>query len=517
MSTPVRSGRRAGRAWRVGGALVVVVATGAVVLGGTRLEPGPRPGVDGTAVDVPPAPAVAVCPGPLIVPQTAGSGQFDPNPVDPVTQVAVVAAPSQGAPVAGALRALADGQVLAGLTPGDAAATLTGTSAPVVARVEAADEPARLGGTTVALVTAGDLRGLAAATCTSPTGDAWLVGGSTTVGSTADLVLVNPGSTTAEVTLEVWGPSGPVELAAPRQLVPPGASTVVGLGGLAPDQGALTVHVLAAGGQVTAYLQDGAVRGFTPAGVELVVPGAPPARRQTIPGAVVEQTTADSPDAPVLRLLAPSAATTARVTLLGPDGPVDLPGASTVDLAPGTVTDLPLGGLPAGAYTALVDADEPVVAAVEVSRVGLPGDLDPEPRVERAWVASTATGGGLAVPAPGTVTTLVVGAVPTAGASGAFTGTLRVLGPGGAVLEEHRLTIDAASTGAWPLADVVDDPATVTGVQLVAGDGEVQASWALVAERAQDDGGLVSVLLPAPEPVGSSRVAVREDPGLGVG
>jgi hypothetical protein len=311
-----------------------------------------------------------------------------------------------------------------------------------------------------------------------------------------------------------------VAVPAATQLVPPRSSRVVGLGGQAPEERSLVVHVTSAGGQVTAYVQDAAVRGFTPAGVELVVPGAAPATRQVIPGAVVEASAGDSPDAPLLRLLAPGADAEAAVTLLGPDGPVELPGTAAVPLAAGEVTDVPLGGLPAGAYTVLVDSDAPVVASLGFSRTGEVGELDASPRVERAWAAAVAPGGGLVAPAPGTAATLVVGAAPdgaAATATGALTGTVRLLGPGGAVLAEHTLSVDAASTGSWPLADLVERPGDVTGVLLLADEGTLGAAWALVAERTQDDGTLASVLLPAPEPVGASRVAVRQDPALGLG
>lgn len=509
------------RALRTAGALVVVAAVGGVVVAGTRLGPTATVATADGVVDVPPAPAVAVCPGPLIQPESTGSGSFSSTPVAPVTSASVLAVPPDGDALTGTVRSLDGSSTLATLAAGDGVAPVDEPAGPLVARAEAADGTARLSGVTSSVVTDGDLRGLAAATCQAPTADAWLVGGSTAVGSTADLVLVNPGSTTAEVTVQVWGPNGEVTLPTPMQLVAPHAQKVVGLGGLAADQRAVTVHVTAAGGQVSAWLQDSALRGYTPAGTELVVPGAGPSTRQVIPGADVEATTGDSPDAPVLRLLAPGdAPTTATVTLLGADGPVDLPGADSVPLVGGQVTDVPLGGLPAGAYTVVVDAPAPVVAALQVSRVGKPGDLDPTPRVDRAWTAATATGGGLAVPVTGTGTTLVVGAVAVgdqATATGSLTGTLRLLGPGGVTLAEKDVEIDAASTGAWKLTDLVQDPASVTGIELLAGDSDVTASWALVAEKTQDDGVLASVLLPTPVVTDPVSVVVRRDPSLGLG
>ncbi len=514
------SGVWVGRALRTAGALVVVAATGAVVLAGTRLAPVPTPTVTNAAVDVPPAPTTAVCPGPLVQQQATGSGAFSSAPVAPVTDVAVLAAAPAGSVLTGTVRGL-DGATLATMTSEDGVTGVSAPTGPLVARAQASSGSARLAGVSSSVVTAGDLRGLAAATCQTPTADAWLVGGSTAVGSTDDLVIVNSGSTTAEVTVQVFGPNGPVTLPTAMQLVAPHAEKTVSLGAVAPDERALAVHLAASGGQVAAWIQDSALRGYTPAGLELVVPGAGPAHRQVIPGVDVEASTGSSPDAPVLRLLAPgTGGTTATVTLLGSNGPVDLPGTGTVALSGGQVTDVPLGGLPADAYTVVVDAPAPVVAAMEFSRTGTAGDLDPTPRVERAWVAATATGGGLAVPAPGTDTTLVVGAVAAgdqATATGSLTGTLRVLGPAGTVLATKNIAIDAASTGSWPLSDLVPDASQVTGIEILSDDTRVSASWALVAQRTQADGVLVSVLLPAAVVTGPVSVAVQQDPGLGVG
>jgi hypothetical protein len=510
-----------GRLLRTAGALVVVAATGAVVVAGTRLAPVPVPTVTAGAVDVPPAPATAVCPGTLIQQAATGSGSFGSAPVTPATDVALLAVPPAGGALSGTLRSLDGAKTYASPTSGNGVAAVKEPGGPLVARAQATGGTARLAAVSSSVVTAGDLRGLAAATCEAPSADAWLVGGSTAVGSTADLVIVNPGSTTAEVAVQVFGPNGAVTLPTSMQLVAPHAQKVVGLGGAAPDQRALAVHLSASGGQVAAWLQDSALRGYTPAGLELVVPGAAPATRQVIPGVELEASAADSRDAPVLRLLAPGAgATTATLTLLGSNGPVDVPGSGSVQLAGGQVTDVPLGGLPADAYTVVVDSPTPVVAAMELSRTGQAGDLDPTPRVERAWAAATVPGGGLAVPAPGTDTTLVVGAVAAGDqvtATGTLTGTLRLLGPGGTVLSTKDVTIDAASTGSWKLSDLASDPGQVTGIELLAGDAHVSASWALVAEKTQDDGVLASVLLPAPVLTDPVSVVVRQDPTLGVG
>jgi len=370
---------------------------------------------------------------------------------------------------------------------------------------------------TVVTVTAGDLRGLLGASCQVPAVEHWLVGGATDDGATAHLVLVNPGTTPARVTWTAWAGGGPVDMTFDQVLLAPRSTQVVNLGAPAGLQQALVTHVVASGGQVAAWVQDSAITGITPAGADLVVPGAPPATRQMVPGLLV-----DGPDAAAtLRLLAPGdTGTTARVALFGGTGPVDLPGAASVELSAGTVLDVPLTGLPAGRYTAVVDADVPVVASAAFSRVGQPGALDPVPRTDRALAAATTGGTGTVAIPPGLTATLVVGAVGTATADDgpAGHGTVEVVGTTGKVLVTKTLSVDAGTTGAWQLADLAEgiSPDQIAAVRVVAGDGTVLV-WAVVVETVQDDGTLIALLTPTPPTGAPVVVTLRDDPTLGQG
>ncbi|WP_456788032.1 DUF5719 family protein [Cellulomonas sp. P5_C5] len=530
-------GARALSGLAVLGLTVVVVVAGARVPGS-----GTDDAVATTVVPVPPTASTLVCPGALILPDDTGRGDsaFDPTPVDPVSTVTVVTSvPDRDGSSAGTVTPLDRSAVTATLAPGGTAAVVEGVTGPLVVRAEPGSSPARVAAASAGLVTAGDLRGLAAASCQQPTADAWLLGGATDLSSTAQLVLSNAGSTPAEVGLTIWGPSGPADLTGERFLVAPGAQRVIVLGGIAADQRRLAVHVSATGGRVGVHVQDSALDGFTPAGTELVVPGDAPSRRQVVPGLSVVASKVGDASAPALRLLAPGdTGTTAHVTLLGDAGVTELPGAASVALAPGEVTDVPLGGLPAGSYTVVVDADQPVLASAVLSRPGSVGELDDVPSVERAWAASTAVGrsGVVAIPS-GTRGKLVVGAVATGkdpAAKGTATATLRLLGADGSVLAERRLRLAAGTTGVWSvdkLATGTGDvevpepgmstggrgaPAGVVGVDLVTDeDAKVAVAWALLAEDNQPDGVLVSVLDPVPVPRTTPDVAVREDPRLG--
>src|SRR5690606_35790565 len=186
---------------------------------------------------------------------------------------------------------------------------------------------------------AGDLRGVGAASCRRPATETWLVGGGTERGSSAWLVLQNPGRTAATVEVAMWGPSGPVDLAgAPEYLVPAGTERALLLEGVAAEQSRIVVRLSSSGRQVAAYLQDSRLRGLVPQGVGYVVGGQAPAVRQVIPGLSVATDAEGGPAGeaggvgPLLRLLAPgSEPAVAHIALLGPDGIVELPGADRVE------------------------------------------------------------------------------------------------------------------------------------------------------------------------------------------
>ncbi|ROS31199.1 DUF5719 family protein [Cellulomonas sp. PhB150] len=512
-----------GRTVRTVSGLGVVALVAAVVAAGVRLpDQDTAAPLDGTVVDVPPGTVTLTCPGPLILPDSTGDKAFDPTPVAPIFSLVAAAASSAGGSVAPA----AGGDAVATLAPGSSAARVTPT-APLVVRAEPTEVAARVAASVGSVVTAGDLRGLSAASCQRPTTDAWLVGGATDLSSTAQLVIAAAGSTPAEVTVAVYGPSGKVDLSASHYLVAPGAQRVVVLGAVAPEQRRVAVRVTATGGAITTYLQDSALDGFTPLGTDLVVPGSAPAKHQVVPGLSVVAADVDSPLAGALRLMVTGKkATTAHVQLLGPDGVQDLPGAQEIELAPGEVTDVPLGGLPAGAYTAVIDADRAVVASGLVARAGAATSVDPAPSRERAWVPSTTAGvSGIVTVPGGTRGVLVATAV---GEAGSATGTLRAIGSDGRVLAERQVSVPAGTTGSWVADTLVGTGTVVPGKQgtatpgvtvaaleLVPDDGPTTLAWALVADVARPDGTLVSVLSPVPADPASAAVTVRQDPRVG--
>ncbi|WP_435736691.1 DUF5719 family protein [Cellulosimicrobium sp. PMB13] len=535
-----------------GAGVVGILAVGAVAaFGGVLTDRVP----DAEVVDpvehvtVAPAQDVLVCPGParLTDPEAVGDAQFGPAPVGTTS----------------ALRAAVGGDATSTLTPldGGAAAELDAgadTEGPAATTVEdpsvgsvlavrpGEGDPPRPAASVGSVTTAGDLRGLAAASCVRPGISHWLVGGSTEVGSSAQLVLQNPGLTPATVQVTAWGQGGQAVLAGGgQQLVGPGEEVVTLVEAAAPEQRRLVVHVEASGGLVSAYLQHTTLDGLVPLGVDDVVPGAQPAQAVALTGFQSGGEAVDDPHAPRLRVLAPGPdAGTARVVVHGEDGVVPLRGVEEVALTPGVVTDVSLGGLPEGRYTVAVHADVPVVAGGSVDRRGEPDPdlLHEERQYDRAWIAAVpltvpeSTGparAGQVALVPRTSSSLSLAAVPVddeAGdpPAGEVELVVRAYAVDGTLLGEETVAVPAGATTTLAASslrpeDSDDAPATVT-VDVVRGVEGVVPLWSVLASAGPPSGdegdrtpSLLSVLLPVTDGTAPREVAVRASGTAGLG
>ena len=594
-----------GRLARAGSGILVLGAVAAVGAAGWFTPVPDDVPLAGAGIPVPAAPTTLVCPAPVVLPESGDEDdpEFDPAPVDSVDRIRFVAgagagprdgesagtaSPGSADPPPGAvleawplddlagppvLTADASG-IVADVEPGGGAA-LVGSRVAVasgepttgtVARSQpVAELPPRVAGAVVSAVSAGDLRGITAASCQRPASELWLVGGGTELGTTTLLVVHNPGATPAEIGLEMWGPAGPVELGGgARYVVPSGGEISLRLSALAPELASTVVRVTSAGGQIGAYLQVSELDGFTPGGVDLVVPGLAPTTRQVIGSLVVPESQVDAPGAGLLRLLAPvgtaggrdapegaddragsqvpevteSAEVPVRVSFVGESGPVVLPGAEEVVLVAGEVTDVDLGGLPAGAYAVVVDSEVPVLAGARVERVGTPAEPgDPAP-VEQAWIAAGARASAelIAVPA-GLAVDAVLTAVPAAPepSAGDPTGVTRArltaYDEAGAVLVSEEVTMPAGTTLRVPLpegtAAVELIPTLAAGTAGMADPGEpsdldataesvdglsagASFAWGVLVQSQGTDGTLLSVLTPPLHRAAIDEVVVRQ-------
>lgn len=329
----------------IGAALAVVIVV--VVIAAVQF---PVPGLAREAlriVDTPtPSETVAVCPGPLLATgRTFGAA----GSVSVAGQASVVSGSPDG-------------------TPREEALVASFGEGPRVLRLDpAGDVPAAVAAAQSVSVADEDLSGFAAAACTAPQFESWLVGGATTTGS-ADLVaLSNPGDVAATVQLTVYTSTGALTPPGGRDVVvAAGSQIVVPLAGLALGELAPVVRVQAEGSAVTAHLQTSRTQTLQPVGTDMTGPSAAPAEHQRIVGLVTPtpgQGAASNVATASVRLLAPSQGVSARITVftMGSTQPVGEP--VDVPLTAGIPLEVDLPGLSAGTYTVDVSAASPVVAA----------------------------------------------------------------------------------------------------------------------------------------------------------
>jgi hypothetical protein len=369
-------------------AALAALAVGAGAVAAAALVPWPTYVAEPASLVVEPSESaqLRVCPGPLLALADDASAATTASSFGAADLVTVVSPPTAavervGLEAPGNPDAASDGGPVSLLSaPGEVAAGLLAGSQSQVASTET-------------------IAGLAVAACREATAESWLVGGSTALGRVSLVLLANPSDVAATVDLRVFGEAGPVDAPAALGLqVPAGAQRVVSLAGLAPNVASPVVQVTSTGGRVAASLQQTAIDGLVPAGVELVGASAQPSQVQHIPGVLVtsdggvavDEDHAEGDAFGALRVFAPGEApVSAAIEIVSEDG-----GAGTsaeVQLQPGQVTDVPLGELAEGAYSIQVEADAPVVAAARGVIPSEPGSAEePDGRTgDLAWFGAT--------------------------------------------------------------------------------------------------------------------------------
>ncbi|MDQ1289083.1 MAG: hypothetical protein QG622_2649 [Actinomycetota bacterium] len=450
--------------------------------------------------------AVPVCPGPqsLVVPD--GGRALDPS--GPVVVGAVVEPVASGPP------ASLDGTVLRDGGDGFTLAALPRTSAGLVTvKIPPSSVAPAMSAVQLALARSGDARGLTALACPGTATRSWLVGGGTRTGRRGRLVLANPAAGPAEASIVVHGPGGAVGASGGTTVaIPPHGVRAVRIDALAPGLDSVAVLVLARRGRVSATLQDSDVRGLTPAGADDIGPSAPPARRQIVPGLTVTAPSGAVPKGPAVpratsaeaavRVVNPGAEeAVVKITLLGASGPVTMPGA-VLTLPPGAVSDVPVSGVAAGSYAAVVEADTEVVAGAVVTERADGGGRSPDV----GWAASVQALGGpavLALPSPTengrpVPVTTVLSVVAPDGA-----GSLEIvqLEATGKRLSTTTLPVPARSSVICALAP------TAAAVRLRPVEGSAALMAAAVLHVADTAGPMVSVV-----PVRPGHAATSERP-----
>lgn len=360
------------RAWAKIGARtlggVIGAGVAAAVIVGATLLPLPQFAISAPVQTVVPVPAAQqrVCPGPVLALAADASEATRPSALGDARTTFGTDGP--------------DVQVDA-LKPD--ADTTSGSQAPhllTVATPEGAKQPPLFAGAQAQNVATPDTAGLAAAACSEPAADTWLVAGSTALGQTSLVLLTNPTEVDATVDLAIYTETGRVDApGATGIVVPAGAQKVVPLAGLAPSATAPAVHVTTTGGEVTAIMQQSFEQGIQPRGVELTGATGAPSRVQRISGMIVASLAAVKlgqsgesvgVDFPAVRILVPGD-TDAKVTVgvVGESGTaVGTAHAQTVKA--GNVAEIPLNDLKDGSYTVTIDSSVPVVASARTSVIG---------------------------------------------------------------------------------------------------------------------------------------------------
>ncbi len=253
------------------------------------------------------------------------------------------------------------------------------------------------------------LRGLTAQSCAEPVNEQWLVGGSTAVGTSTTVNLVNPGGKPATVQLTVFDENGEVASAQTSGvLVPAGSERIVSLNGYAPERESLAVRVVSTGATVTASLGVGQVDGLHSFAVDVVTRQLEPSTSLVIPG-IVNLTDAgqrpndigdgDASQVLVRALSTSRASGTATVRAVFGDGTSKALG--TLELSGEKVGQLTVKEWPVKANAVVIDADVPIVGGVMSAALAGP-DMDaawfapaPELSADTEVAAAVASGGRL--------------------------------------------------------------------------------------------------------------------------
>ena len=222
-----------------------------------------------------------------------------------------------------------------------------------------------------------DLTGLAAASCAPATTQSWIVGGSVETGANDVLVLSNPGSVPATVTLEVYGGSpNPT-----TRVIPAATQIALPFASIAADAEDPVVRITAEGAPVRAVLQSALTRTLDPAGADLQGTAMEASDILRFAGVqVVAPTEGTATDA--VRLLSIDADTVAQVVVRDEAG--DVASEFTVPLTAATPLDVALADLELGTYSVEVTAETPLVGAIWQSEGTGPG-------MDFAWMTPAPT------------------------------------------------------------------------------------------------------------------------------
>ena len=349
---------------------------------------------------------------------------------------------------------------------------------------------AGLAGLQTTVVTEGDDRAAIATACQAPSAELWLVAGGGGSTRRERVVLTNPGANSVTADVTVLGSSGTLPSANGQNVaVPPHGRTSLLVDALVGPEATPVVHVVAAGGVLTGVLEDSWIDGATGRGADDAAPAAEPANEQVVPAAYL--------DGPArLRVAVPGTdEAVVQARALTKDGPVALPGDGVLRVPGGSVRELDLSAVPAGAYAIQVRADHPVVAGVMAER-----RPKAKGQSDFGWTTSTEPIDAIAgapLPAGATASVMLVAT------GGEATATIYVVGESGNV-DVRPFTVGADSTATL-------DVSKARQVWVRPTNGTVRAGLSLSLAPAGADPLFTLVPLP-PAVVSANQLPVRQIP-----
>lgn len=232
----------------------------------------------------------------------------------------------------------------------------------------------------IQLASEASMAGLAGAQCQKPGHEQWIIGGDTSVGREAVLILANPSAVSANLDIQIFNQAGAVESTGLNGFsVAAGKTQLVQLSSIVPRTKTFAIHIIGRGGAVAAWVQQKTVRGLSATGVDFISPNPDFAKNQFLPGVLIRGSktakkliskNSDYSDlTPSIRVFVPGEKS-AKVTIqvLGSNAK----SFGTVvqqDVVAGRVADIPISGLADGDYVAIVSANVAIAASMNISRV----------------------------------------------------------------------------------------------------------------------------------------------------
>lgn len=340
------------------------------------------------------------------------------------------------------------------------------------------------------------LAGLAGAACQKPTSEQWLLGGSTVTGRESLLILSNPSKVAAIVDLQVYSEAGALDGPGLAGIsVAAGKTELIQLASIAPKTTSFAIHLKARGGSIASWLQQKTQRGLSAEGVDFVGPSPSFGTEQVIPGVLVRGTKtakkliADNADyldlKPTLRVYVPGDKDATFTAQIMSSDQKSLGTVIQQTVAAGRVAEFGIDDLVDGDYVAFIKADQPIGAALRLSRTAATN----QPVTDYAWLTSghVLTGRqAIAIPTAGisklSLANLQAGSIEVTIAAGGNTSKLALREGASRVIEvAPGAALKLESTGPFAATLIVDVAGQVAAVPLV--DYRNQKEKVLVSVR----------------------------------